>query len=131
VPNKLQVIAVLDDNPEILRALSRGLSALGYDSELYVSANEFLDAAATSQAACLVVDVELGESCGFDLPQQLGAAGFSFPIIFMSGHSSDSVKRRVIESGGLAFLSKPFSPEDVRQALIKLAPPLGRHALKA
>jgi FixJ family two-component response regulator len=99
------------------------LSAFGYDSELYVSAKEFLEAATTTEAVCLIVDVQLGETCGFDLAQQLKAAGIIFPIIFMSGHSTDCVKRRAMESGGVAFLSKPFSAEDLIRALVKLPAP--------
>jgi FixJ family two-component response regulator len=123
MPKKLKVVAVIDDNLDILRVMSRVLSALGYDSELYVSAKEFLDAAAATEAICLIVDVQLGESCGFDLPQQLAAAGFTFPIVFMSGHDTESAKARALQVGGLAFLSKPFLPEDLIQALANLPPP--------
>jgi CheY-like chemotaxis protein len=123
MPNKLKVVAVIDDNLDILRVMSRALSAFGYDSELYVSAKEFLDAATTTEAICLIVDVQLGKSCGFELAQQLAAAGFIFPIIFMSGHNTECVKRRAAATGGVAFLSKPFSPEDLVQALMKLPTP--------
>jgi FixJ family two-component response regulator len=123
MPKKLKVVAVIDDNLDILRVMSRALSVLGYDSELYVSAKEFLDAATTTEAICLIVDVQLGHTCGFDLATQLAAAGIIFPIIFMSGHNTESVKKRAIESGGVAFLSKPFSPKDLIQALVKLPPP--------
>jgi FixJ family two-component response regulator len=123
MPKKLKVVAVIDDNLDVLRVMSRVLAALGYDSELYVSAKEFLDAASTTEAICLIVDVQLGETCGFDLVQQLAAAGFIFPIIFMSGHNTEPVKRRAMEIGGVDFLSKPFLPEDLIRALDKLPPP--------
>jgi FixJ family two-component response regulator len=123
MPNRHKVVAVIDDNLDILRVMSRALSAFGYESELYVSAKEFLDAASTTEAICLIVDVQLGETCGFDLAPQLAAAGLIFPIIFMSGHNTDFVKERAVASGGVAFLSKPFSPEDLIQALMKLPPP--------
>jgi FixJ family two-component response regulator len=123
MPKKLKVVAVIDDNLDILRVMSRVLSALGYDSELYVSAKEFLDAASATEAICLIVDVQLGESCGFDLPPQLAAAGLIFPIIFMSAHNTESVKTRALQIGALAFLSKPFLPEDLIQALVKVPTP--------
>jgi FixJ family two-component response regulator len=123
MPNKPKVVAVIDDNLDILRVMSRALSAFGYDSELYVSAKEFLEAATTTEAICLILDVQLGGTCGFDLAQQLAAAGFIFPIIFMSGHNTESVKRRAMEIGGVAFLSKPFSPEDLVQVLVRVPPP--------
>jgi FixJ family two-component response regulator len=123
MPKKLKVVAVIDDNLDILRVMSRALSAFGYDSELYVSAKEFLAAATTTEAVCLIVDVQLGETCGFDLAQQLSAAHIIFPIIFMSGHNTESVKQRAMDSGGVAFLSKPFSAEDLIRALVKLPQP--------
>jgi FixJ family two-component response regulator len=123
MPKKLKVVAVIDDNLDVLRVMSRVLSVLGYDSELYVSAKEFLDAASATEAICLIVDVQLGETCGFDLAQQLVTAGFNFPIIFMSGHNTESVKRQAMQSGALAFLGKPFLPEDLIQALAKVPPP--------
>jgi FixJ family two-component response regulator len=123
MPKKLKVVAVIDDNLDVLRVMSRVLAALGYDSELYVSAKEFLDAASTTEAICLIVDVQLGETCGFDLAPQLAAARFIFPIIFMSGHNTEPVKKRAMEIGAVAFLSKPFLPEDLIRALDKLPPP--------
>jgi len=57
MPTKRKVVAVIDDNLGILGAMSRLLSAFGYDTELYASAKEFLDAAMTTEAICLIVDI--------------------------------------------------------------------------
>ncbi len=119
---KRKVVAVIDDNLGILGAMSRLLSAYGYDTELYASAKEFLDAAMTSEAICLMVDIELGESCGIDLAQQLANAGFTMPIIFMTANDNESVKRRAMEIGCVAFLPKPFSADVLMEALVNLPP---------
>ena len=122
---KRKVIAVIDDSLEILSALGRLLSALGYDTELYASNLEFLDAVMFTEAICLIVDVHLGESCGMDLAEQLANTGCKSPIIFMSADPSESVKKRAEKIGALAFLIKPFSVGELAKALA-LVPPRTR-----
>jgi FixJ family two-component response regulator len=61
MPTKPEVVAVIDDDLSVRRATGRLLSALGYNTELYASPKEFLDAAMATEAICLVVDIELGE----------------------------------------------------------------------
>jgi FixJ family two-component response regulator len=117
MPMKRNVIAVIDDNVSILGPMSRLLSAFGYDTELYASAEEFLEAAMTSEAICLIVDVHLGKSCGIEFARQLVKAGFTVPIIFMTADDSESVRRRAMEIG-IGFLHKPFSANVLMDALV-------------
>jgi FixJ family two-component response regulator len=114
---KRNVVAVIDDNLAVLGAMSRLLSQLGYHTELYVSAKEFLDVALLTEAQCLIVDIELGDSCGIEFAQQLAKAGFTIPIIFMSANNDDLIKRRVMAIGCVAFLIKPFSANALKEAL--------------
>jgi len=115
------VIAIIDDNLGILAALGRLLSALGYGTELYASTREFLDAAVVTEAICLIVDVQLGESCGIDFAQHLVNAGSTIPIIFMSANNNESAKRRAAEIGCIAFLTKPFSADALIHTLADLS----------
>jgi len=119
-PMKRKVIAVIDDNLNILGAMGRLLWVRGYDTELYASAAEFLDAVLTSAAHCLVIDIQLGASSGIELAKHLSRAGFTIPVIFMSADCDDSTKKQAIELGCLAFLSKPFSAEHLIDALAHL-----------
>jgi FixJ family two-component response regulator len=114
------VVAIIDDNLGILGAMGRLLSALGYGTELYASAKEFLDAAMTTEAICLLVDVQLGDSCGIQFAQHLAKAGFTIPIVFMSANNNESVKRRATEIGCVAFLVKPFSADVLIDTLAAL-----------
>ena len=129
MPNKRNVVAVIDDNLGILGAMSRLLSELGYRTELYASAKEFLDAALMSEAHCLIVDIQLGESCGIELVRGLASAGFAIPIIFMTANNNELIERRATETGCLALLIKPFSASALKGALAKLAPP--RHVFSS
>jgi FixJ family two-component response regulator len=104
--------------------MSRLLSAFGYDTELYASAKEFLDAAMTTEAICLIVDIQLGASCGVEFAQHLASSGFTMPIIFMTADDNESVKRRAMEIGCAAFLPKPFSADVLIEALVNISPRL-------
>jgi FixJ family two-component response regulator len=115
---KRKVIAVIDDDVGVLSALSRLLLALGYEPEIYASARAFLDSAITSEATCIMVDIQLGESSGIDLAQHLIDAGLTTPIILMSAEDSELFRRRATEIGCVAFLRKPFSAEPLIEALI-------------
>jgi FixJ family two-component response regulator len=119
---KRNVIAVIDDHLGILSALGRLLSTLGYNTELYISAEEFLEASMTSEATCLLIDIQLGVSCGIELAQRLSKAGFKIPIIFMTANLNELVKQRASEIGCLAILRKPFTPEALNKVLLNLTP---------
>jgi FixJ family two-component response regulator len=84
------------------------LSALGYGTETFDSAETFLNAVVASKATCLLVDIQLGDISGIELARQLATDGFKYPIIFMSGLTDDWIKCQVTAAGGIAFLNKPF-----------------------
>ena len=74
VPDTL-TIGVVEDDPSFLRALRRLLSGAGFSVATFASAEEFLASESAGGTACLVLDVHLGGMNGFDLQQQLAAAG--------------------------------------------------------
>ena len=112
-------IAVIDDEPGVRKALARLLSAFGYCAESFASAEEFLSAAPTSKATCLIVDFNLGVVSGLELARRLSKAGFDFPIIFVTGSADDTVRLQCMEFGCVAFLHKPFPEDQLMQAVKK------------
>jgi FixJ family two-component response regulator len=120
MPKKRNVVAVIDDNLGILGAMGRLLSALGYDPELYASAKEFLDVAMLTEAICLIIDIQIGDSSGIDLALDVANQGFTIPVIFMSAGYTKSSKKQALPIGCIAFLEKPFSANSLIEALAKL-----------
>ena len=112
-------IAVVDDDPRVCKALARLLTVLGYRVELFDSAEEFLKAAAASRAACLIVDVQLGGVSGLELARRLSAAGFEFPIVFMTGSDDRSIRWECMALGCVAFLQKPVLEARLMDAIAK------------
>ena len=121
MPPKPEVVAVIDNDVSVRRATGRLLSALGYNTELYASAKEFLDAAQATKAICLVVDIELGESCGIEFTQGLRSRGFTTPIIFVTADcDNESYRRRALEIGCVGFFCKPYSADVLIEALLSI-----------
>src|SRR5215475_14205866 len=79
-----RMVAVVGDDLEMRRALARLLSAFGFRTELFPSAEEFLHGAETSKACCLLVDVQPGGLSGLELVHELSTGGFKRPIIVIS-----------------------------------------------
>ena len=77
--NEEKIVAVVDDDPEMRAAMVRILSALGYSAKTFDFAESFLVCAPTSNANCLVVDIQLGDISGIELAHQLAADGIRVP----------------------------------------------------
>ena len=113
------VIAIIDDDPDIREAMQRVLASRGYQTELYASAEQFIVGAAASKAACLLLDVDLGDLTGIELARHLSASGFMFPIVFMTGSSNEIARRKAMELGCVAYLDKPFTSDRLLEALMR------------
>ena len=117
------VIAIVDDDPSILRALHRLIQSHGYVVESFASARDFLDALSRCRPACLVLDVHLNGS-GFKLQERLAADGITIPIIFITADDDDSIRRRV-EKSGAVHLWKPVDEHALLQAIRRAIGPDG------
>ena len=95
------------------------LSSWGYLTELYASAEEFLIAAATSEAVCVVIDIHLGDTSGVDLAISLAAMGFKLPIIFITESQDELHRQQAMDFGCTAFLLKPFPADRLSEAIRK------------
>jgi FixJ family two-component response regulator len=121
------IIAVIDDDLGMRDALESMLAGFGYCTELYASAEEFIRAAITTEASCLVVDVQLGDISGVELSRHLASIGLNFPVIFITGSLDETLRRQAIDLGGIAYLHKPFPADQLIDAITKaIGPP--RHS---
>ena len=111
------VVAIIDDDDMLREAIAGLLAANEYEVELYDSGESFLSSVADSRASCLMVDVHLGGICGIELGRGLAKAGFRYPIIYMTGSPDDTLRWRAMQAGCVAFLSKPFTPPALDEAL--------------
>jgi FixJ family two-component response regulator len=106
------IIAIVDDDASIRRALLRVVETAGYQAEAFASGREFLDWLPRNRAACLVLDVHMNDMNGFEVQERLAV-----PIIFITAHDDIPTLARIEKSGAAGHLRKPFDAPTVLSAI--------------
>ena len=106
------VIAIVDDDASIRRALQRLVESAGYTVRTFASAREFLDWLPQGQAACLVLDVHMDGMSGLDLQQRLAV-----PVIFITAHDDALTLERIKRARVAGHLRKPIDAQAVLNAI--------------
>jgi FixJ family two-component response regulator len=102
------MVAVVEDDPSMLRALELLLSVSGYHVTGFASAEEFLARPPMPAVACAVLDVHLNGTTGVALHAVLRRRGIDLPVVFMTGCDDPSTHTLLREAGVTSFLRKPF-----------------------
>lgn len=108
-----KVVLVVDDDPGTLRGLKRLLREHGYSSLLFQSAAAFENHGDFEHALCIILDINLNDESGIEVARRLKAAEVSVPIIYITANDNDAVRAAAIESGCIAYLTKPFSAKSL------------------
>jgi FixJ family two-component response regulator len=113
----LPTVYIVDDDPAILKALTRLLQAEGLAAKTFGAPEEFLAAHDPAMPGCLVLDLQLPGIGGLALQRALQGSDHERYVIFITGHGevSDSVK--AMKAGAVDFLTKPFDEEDFLSAI--------------
>jgi len=116
-PDAAPVVFIVDDDASVRRSIQDLLSSVALRSEAFSTSREFLDNRPVDGPACLVLDVRLPGMSGLDCQRELAQAGVTIPIIFISGHGDVPMTVRAMKSGALEFLTKPFRPQELLDAV--------------
>ena len=113
------IVLVVDDDMGVLKGVQRLLRAHAYEPILFSSAEAFKHHTDFDTAACVILDVNLNDGSGIELRQGLKAAGVPVPVIYMTGNEDPAVRKAALGSGCVAFLTKPFSANELIEPLKK------------
>jgi FixJ family two-component response regulator len=110
-------VFLLDDEPGMLKALTRLLTAEGFTVRGFTAAKDFLESYRQEELCCLVLDVAMPELNGLELQQRLTHAGILLPIVFLTGHGDIPMSVQAIKAGAVDFLTKPIKAADLLPAV--------------
>ena len=118
-------VLVVDDEPQILRALGINLRARGYDVDLAPDGERALDMAARHHPDVVVLDLGLPGIDGVDVIR--GLRGWSqVPIVVLSVRDAEHDKVAALDAGADDYVTKPFGMDELlarlRAALRRTAP---------
>lgn len=111
------IVYLLDDEPQMLKALTRLLRAQGFPVRGFTSAREFLAHERREAPACIVLDVAMPEINGLEVQDLLRESGAELPIVFLTGHGDISMSVRAVKAGAEDFLTKPVNGVDLLRAV--------------
>ena len=102
------LVSVVDDDESVREALPDLLRELGFATEAFASAEEFLESGHLERTRCLVLDVAMPGMSGPELQELLALRGWTIPIVVITGQQDEGTRFRVLAAGAAACLFKPF-----------------------
>ena len=111
------VVYLLDDEPSMLRALSRLLRMHDFTVVAFESVAEFFDFQRDGAPACLVLDIQMPDLDGLEVQKRLAETHDTIPIIFLTGRGDIPISVRAMKAGAEDFLTKPVDGEELVRAV--------------
>jgi FixJ family two-component response regulator len=120
-PNRRQevspLVAVVDDEYSVRRALVRLVKSAGLSVQGLASAEEFLESHSIRPYDCLILDIRLQGMSGLELQRRLTATGHVLPIIFVTACDEVEARSLSLAGGAHAFFAKPVNDEVLLRAI--------------
>lgn len=111
------VIFLVDDDPGVLKALSRMLDTNGYEVRAFSTSAEFLSQHDPSIPGCAIFDLSMPGLDGIQLQATLKAGGVERPVIFITGVGDIPVSVQAMKAGAVDFLTKPVKSRQLLAAV--------------
>jgi FixJ family two-component response regulator len=122
--NATALIAIVDDDPSVRRAVERLVRSFGLRAESFHSGEGLLRAIAKSQSfGCAILDVQMPGMSGLEVQQRVALLGIKLPLVFITAHESESIAELAMAGGAVGFLLKPFSDESLIELIRRALPP--------
>jgi FixJ family two-component response regulator len=110
-------IAIVDDDPSVLKALARLLRTREIPTRTFTSVRDFRADLPNGMPECLIVDLQMPEMDGLELQYHLVYSGIRIPTIVITAHSEAGMRERCLSAGAFAFLAKPLQDTPLLAAI--------------
>lgn len=110
-------VFVIDDDFSVRTSIKRLLREHGFTATLFDSTKALLDHADFGQAVCIIIDIDLNGQSGIELRRRLAKEGVTAPVIYITGNDCRANRLAAIESGCVAFLTKPFTAQSFIESI--------------
>ena len=101
------MIAVVDDEESVRKAVVRLLKSAGHTARGFASGSEFLQCWPGDKPDCLMLDLQMPGLSGTEVQRALNCAGAHLPVIVMTANDAPGAREECMREGAVAYLSKP------------------------
>jgi RNA polymerase sigma factor (sigma-70 family) len=115
--DETQTVFIVDDDLAIRHGMTLLMRSVGLKSEVFATANDFLERFDSCSAGCLVLDIRMPGLSGLELQQRLLELEVSIPIIFITGHADVPMAVEAMQKGAFAFIQKPFRDQELLESI--------------
>jgi FixJ family two-component response regulator len=112
-----RAIAIVDDDPSVLKALARLLSTRSFSVRTYPSATQFLASLPQCLPDCVILDLQMPKMTGLELLQHLNHRGIKIPTIIITAYDEPGMPDRCKAAGSIAYLLKPVQETSLFAAI--------------
>ena len=124
MPAERKLIAVIDDDASILRALERQVRAAGYRCQAFSCAEDFLRMARELFVACVISDINLGGMSGLQLALHPVMMELNVPVVLITG-AAEPAGHETARTIAAALLQKPILPGKLLETIVDtIGPPI-------
>jgi two-component system KDP operon response regulator KdpE len=126
------LVLVVDDEPQILRALQTNLRGAGYEVATAATAEQALSTAAMRPPDAVILDLVLPDGSGVEVCRELRSWS-SAPILVLSVVGDETEKVAALDAGAHDYVQKPFGIDELLarlRALLRRATPSGEPVLE-
>ncbi len=103
---KAQLVAVVDDDDSVRRALSRLLRSCNFEVLAFASGQEFINSLRAHRPDCVILDFQMPELTGGDVQCLLSLAEVQLPVIIMTAYDHPVVREACLRRGAVACIGK-------------------------
>ena len=107
-----QRILVVDDEPQILRALGTTLRGAGYTVDVAATAEAAVAAAAVHPPEAVILDLVLPDRSGIEVCREL-RTWTDVPVIVLSAVGEEREKVAALDAGADDYVTKPFGVDEL------------------
>ena len=115
--NERSLLVIIDDDESVRESLPDLLRECGYAVRAFASAEEFLASQHVDETKCLILDIAMPGMSGPDLQLELRRRKAELPIIYITAQTDETIRPRVLASGAVECLFKPFSDTALLEAI--------------
>jgi len=113
------LVAIVDDDEQLLQSVSGLLRSFGIKALLFPSAEAFLQAA-PAPIDCVIADIHMPGMDGLAMLRTLREGGSEVPVIILSALDPDTTRDRALASGADAYFSKPVDTEELMDRMVRI-----------
>jgi FixJ family two-component response regulator len=111
------IVLVIDDDQLFRRSISRVVEGRGYATVMHESLAKLADSKSIPQLGCAILDLNLPDSNGLLIQEQLAKVAPALAVIFVTGFGQVSATVRAMKAGAIDFLEKPVEDEVLLHAV--------------